>query len=68
MTPKQELDHLTTSYSQLKQAQAKFRSCMSDIGELTASAKGRSFHPSLLSEQYSLGRSDLAGVPVARHG
>jgi prefoldin alpha subunit len=36
----QELDHLTTSYSQLKQAQNKFRSCVSDISEFTPASKG----------------------------
>lgn len=35
LTTQQELDHLTSSYAQLKQAQAKFRSCISDIDELT---------------------------------
>ena len=40
-TNEQELEHLTGSYQQLKQAQAKFRSCVSDISELTPSSKGR---------------------------
>ncbi|RXK37647.1 prefoldin, alpha subunit [Tremella mesenterica] len=34
-----ELDHLTNSYSQLKQAQAKFKACVNDIGELTPKSK-----------------------------
>lgn len=38
----QELDHLTNSFGQLKQAQAKFRSCMSDIDELTPATTGTS--------------------------
>jgi hypothetical protein len=39
----QELEHLTGSYQQLKQAQAKFRSCVSDISELTPTSKGKRF-------------------------
>lgn len=31
----QELEHLTNSFGQLKQAQAKFLGCMNDIGEMT---------------------------------
>lgn len=38
----QELDHLTSSYQQLKQAQTKFKSCVSDISELKPSSKGQS--------------------------
>lgn len=36
----QELDHLTSSFGQLKSAQAKFRSCVSDIDDLKPEAKG----------------------------
>lgn len=36
------MEHLTGSYQQLKQAQAKFRSCVSDISELTPTSKGPS--------------------------
>ena len=36
----QELDHLTSSYQQLKSAQAKFKACVADIGEIQPSAKG----------------------------
>ncbi|KAI9635986.1 Prefoldin subunit-domain-containing protein [Dioszegia hungarica] len=52
----QELDHLTTSYQQLKQAQAKFRSCLSDLGELTPSAKGKEVLVPLTSSLYVPGR------------
>ena len=41
-TDRQELEHLTTSYQQLKQAQAKFRSCANEINELTPASKGES--------------------------
>ena len=41
-----ELEHLTNSYGQLKQAQSKFKSCVNDINELTPSAKGE---PEVLS-------------------
>ena len=44
-TDEQELEHLTGSYQQLKQAQAKFRSCVSDISELTPSSKGKPSNP-----------------------
>ena len=30
----QELEHLTNSFGQLKQAQAKFLGCMNDVGEM----------------------------------
>ena len=35
-----ELEHLTTSYQQLKQAQSKFKSCASEVNELTPASKG----------------------------
>ena len=37
----QELEHLTTSYQQLKQAQTKFKSCANDVNELTPESKGK---------------------------
>ena len=36
----QELDHLTTSYQQLKQAQSKFKSCVTDVNQLGPESKG----------------------------
>lgn len=40
LTNYQELDHLTSSYQQLKSAQAKFKGCLNDIDELNANSKG----------------------------
>ncbi|KAE8543062.1 prefoldin, alpha subunit [Cryptococcus gattii VGV] len=41
----QELDHLTTSYSQLKQAQTKFKSCIANVNELSPTSKGTVLMP-----------------------
>ena len=46
----QELDHLTNSYQQLKQAQAKFKSCVNDVKELGPSSKGTYTHLPYLSD------------------
>ncbi|KAG8799878.1 subunit of tubulin prefoldin, partial [Serendipita sp. 399] len=35
----QELEHLTSSFGQLKQAQAKFNSCAENIKQLAASSE-----------------------------
>ncbi len=37
----QELDHLTNSFGQLKQAQTKFKSCVNDVNELKAGSGSR---------------------------
>ncbi|RSH90616.1 subunit of tubulin prefoldin [Saitozyma podzolica] len=36
----QELEHLTSSYQQLKSAQAKFKACVNDLQELKPGSKG----------------------------
>lgn len=36
----QEVEHLTTSFGQLKQAQAKYRSCVNDIEEVKPTTAG----------------------------
>ena len=36
----QELKHLTSSFGQLKSAQAKFRSCIESIANITPASKG----------------------------
>ncbi|EIW67812.1 hypothetical protein TREMEDRAFT_63703 [Tremella mesenterica DSM 1558] len=51
-----ELDHLTNSYSQLKQAQAKFKACVNDIGELTPKSKGKEILVPLTSSLYVPGK------------
>jgi len=40
-SPKQELNHLTNSFAQLKQAQAKFNACISDVGEVKEGNRGK---------------------------
>jgi len=36
----QELNHLTNSFAQLKQAQAKFKSCIENVGEVNEKNSG----------------------------
>lgn len=38
----QELNHLTSSFAQLKQAQSKFKSCLESVGEIKPKNSGRS--------------------------
>lgn len=38
----QELNHLTSSFAQLKQAQSKFKSCLENVGEVKPKNAGRS--------------------------
>ena len=38
--PLQELTHLANSYTQLRQAQAKFRSCIENVGQVKPENKG----------------------------
>ncbi|ORY25160.1 Prefoldin [Naematelia encephala] len=61
----QELDHLTNSYQQLKQAQSKFRACANDINELTPSSKGKQILVPLTSSLYVPGKlTDVDNVVV----
>jgi len=46
----QELNHLTNSFAQLKQAQAKFKSCIENVGEVKPQNKGAPSIP--LSSSY----------------
>jgi prefoldin subunit 5 len=39
----QELSHLTNSFAQLKQAQAKFKACVENVAEISPSNKGKLF-------------------------
>ncbi|GMK58909.1 hypothetical protein CspeluHIS016_0603510 [Cutaneotrichosporon spelunceum] len=52
----EELDHLTSSFAQLKQAQAKFRGCVGDIDELKPAVKDREVLVPLLSSLYVPGK------------
>ncbi|KLT40662.1 Prefoldin alpha subunit [Cutaneotrichosporon oleaginosum] len=52
----EELDHLTSSYAQLKQAQAKFRGCVNDVDELKSAVKDREVLVPLLSSLYVPGK------------
>lgn len=38
----QELNHLTSSFAQLKQAQSKFKSCLENVGEVKTKNAGKS--------------------------
>ena len=38
----QELNHLTSSFAQLKQAQSKFKSCLENVGEVKPKNAGKS--------------------------
>lgn len=40
----QELNHLTNSFAQLKQAQAKFKACIENVGEVKPANKGTFVH------------------------
>ncbi|WVQ94010.1 prefoldin, alpha subunit [Kwoniella sp. CBS 9459] len=61
----QELDHLTSSYSQLKQAQTKFRSCVDNVNSLTPSSKGKEILIPLTSSLYVPGKlTDVENVVV----
>jgi prefoldin alpha subunit len=40
LTGFQELNHLTNSFAQLKQAQAKFKACIENVNEVKKENKG----------------------------
>lgn len=52
----QELDHLTNSFGQLKQAQGRFRSCVNDIDALTPDTLDREVLVPLTSSLYVPGK------------
>ncbi|WVR03388.1 prefoldin, alpha subunit [Kwoniella sp. DSM 27419] len=61
----QELEHLTSSYSQLKQAQAKFKSCVDNVSSLAPGSKGKEVLIPLTSSLYVPGRlTDVENVVV----
>ncbi|WOO80193.1 putative prefoldin subunit 5 [Vanrija pseudolonga] len=61
----QELDHLTNSFGQLKQAQSKFRSCVADVDELTPASENKEVLIPLTSSLYVPGKlTDVSSVVV----
>ncbi|KAJ9105799.1 hypothetical protein QFC19_003366 [Naganishia cerealis] len=61
----EEVEHLTTSFGQLKQAQTKYRSCMLDIEEVKPEAAGNTLLVPLTSSLYVPGKiSDPAHVVI----
>ncbi|WWC57847.1 prefoldin, alpha subunit [Kwoniella dejecticola CBS 10117] len=52
----QELDHLTNSYSQLKQAQTKFKTCIENVNSLRPDSKGKEILIPLTSSLYVPGK------------
>ncbi|GFZ50661.1 Byr1-binding protein Bob1 [Saitozyma sp. JCM 24511] len=61
----QELEHLTSSYQQLKSAQAKFKACVNDLQELKPGSKGKEVLVPLTSSLYVPGKLlDVENVVV----
>jgi len=61
----QELEHLTSSFGQLKQAQAKFKSCAENVSQLTSSTSDRTVLVPLTNSLYVPGKiSDKSNVIV----
>jgi len=61
----EELTHLTNSFTQLKQAQAKFRSCIENVAEVKPSNKNNTILVPLTNSLYVPGKlSDLEHVTV----
>ncbi|KAK3176428.1 hypothetical protein OEA41_007751 [Lepraria neglecta] len=65
----QELQHLTTSFSQLKQAQAKFRDCGNSVGDGLQKSEGKKELEGLEGEDGDLIRAfadlwDRTGTPI----
>ncbi|KAI5450857.1 subunit of tubulin prefoldin [Naganishia albida] len=52
----EEVEHLTTSFGQLKQAQAKYRSCVNDIEEVKPTTAGNPLLVPLTSSLYVPGK------------
>jgi prefoldin alpha subunit len=50
---RQELSHLTSSFAQLKQAQAKFRSCIESAKEVKRENKGTMLAPICIFYMYA---------------
>ncbi|KAF9265040.1 Prefoldin alpha subunit [Marasmius fiardii PR-910] len=61
----EELNHLTNSFTQLKQAQAKFKTCMENVNELKPQNKDKSILVPLTNSLYVPGKlSDAEHVLV----
>ncbi|KAL7418937.1 subunit of tubulin prefoldin [Cryptotrichosporon argae] len=61
----EELDHLTTSYAQLKAAQTKFKGAAADIAQLTPASKGKKILVPLTQSLYVPGKlGDVEHVVV----
>lgn len=61
----QELEHLTSSFGQLKQAQAKFKSCAENVTQLASSASDRTVLVPLTNSLYVPGKiSDKSNVII----
>ncbi|KAF8224902.1 Prefoldin alpha subunit [Tricholoma matsutake] len=52
----EELNHLTNSFAQLKQAQAKFKACIQNIGEVKLDNQGKTILVPLTNSLYVPGR------------
>ncbi|KII90377.1 hypothetical protein PLICRDRAFT_52118 [Plicaturopsis crispa FD-325 SS-3] len=61
----EELTHLTNSFAQLKQAQAKFKSCIDNVKEVKPQNKGKTILVPLTNSLYVPGKlCDLENVIV----
>ncbi|KAJ7019886.1 Prefoldin subunit-domain-containing protein [Mycena alexandri] len=61
----EELNHLTNSFAQLKQAQSKFRACIENVAEIKPANKGKTILVPLTNSLYVPGKlSDLDHVIV----
>ncbi|KAJ7629249.1 Prefoldin [Mycena polygramma] len=52
----EELDHLTNSFGQLKQAQTKFKTCIENMTEIKSANKGKTILVPLTNSLYIPGR------------
>ncbi|KAJ7510879.1 Prefoldin [Mycena galericulata] len=52
----EELNHLTNSFAQLKQAQAKFKACIENVAEIKPSNKGKTILVPLTNSLYVPGK------------
>ncbi|KAK7452130.1 subunit of tubulin prefoldin [Stygiomarasmius scandens] len=52
----EELNHLTNSFAQLKQAQAKFKSCIENVGEVNEKNSGKTILVPLTNSLYVPGK------------
>ncbi|KAK7061192.1 Prefoldin subunit-domain-containing protein [Favolaschia claudopus] len=52
----EELNHLTNSFTQLKQAQTKFKNCIENVGEIKPANKGKTILVPLTNSLYVPGK------------